>query len=196
MSTPLTELPLYTEFGALIGTPEYMSPEQAEMGGLDVDTRTDVYALGVILYELLTGVLPFDSDTLRRMPLDELRRTIREIDPPRPSTRITRDNSPDPTVKRRVQTHELRGDLDWITMRALEKDRIRRYGSGSDLAADLRRHLAHLPVLASPPTTVYRVQKFVYRHRVGVGCSSVRGTDAHRVRRDDDVPGAANCNRA
>jgi non-specific serine/threonine protein kinase/serine/threonine-protein kinase len=172
---PLTERTLYTELGSLIGTPEYMSPEQAEMSGLDVDTRTDVYALGVILYELLTGVLPFDSKHLRDKPLDEIRRTIRDVDPPRPSTRLTsiaRALGHTATSARILTTPgELRGDLDWITMKALEKDRTRRYGSASDLAADLRRHLEDLPVLASPPSTAYRTAKFVRRHRGGVAVS-------------------------
>ena len=142
----LTDRTLHTELGALIGTPEYMSPEQAEMSGLDVDTRTDVYALGVILYELLTGTLPFESKALREMSLDEIRRTVREVDPPRPSTRVTTTAaSADAASPRRVAAtrlaSQLRGDLDWITMMALEKDRTRRYPTVSELAADLHRHL-------------------------------------------------------
>ena len=148
---PLTERTLFTELGVMIGTPEYMSPEQAEMTGLDIDTRTDVYALGVILYELLTGVLPFDSAALREKGLDEIRRTIREVDPPRPSTRVTTLAATTKTAQSRGMAvvdlaRQLRGDLDWITLRALEKDRTRRYGSVSDFAADLRRHLDNLPV--------------------------------------------------
>ena len=173
----LTDYTLQTEYGALVGTPEYMSPEQAEMTGLDIDTRTDVYALGVVLYELLTGALPFDSKTLRAKPLDEIRRTIREVDPPRPSTRVTTTspmkNTDDDRAVRAASASELRGDLDWITMRALEKDRTRRYGSASDFAADLRRHLNYLPVLASPPSTAYRVRKFVRRHRFGVTAAAI-----------------------
>ena len=174
----LTERTLYTELGVLIGTPEYMSPEQAEMTGLDIDTRTDVYALGVILYELLAGVLPFDSKSLREKGLDEIRRTIRDTDPPRPSTRITSLGARATGVAEIRGTNparlasQLRGDLDWITMKALEKDRTRRYGSVSDLAADLRRHLDDVPVLASPPSTVYRVSKFVRRHRMGVAVAA------------------------
>jgi eukaryotic-like serine/threonine-protein kinase len=172
----LTERTLYTEFGALVGTPEYMSPEQADASGLDVDTRTDVYALGVVFYELLTGALPFDARTLREKPLEEIRRTIREIDPPRPSTRVTRGEAEArPRAASngvRPSASELRGDLDWITMRALEKDRTRRYGSASDLAADLRRHLDHLPVVASPPSAPYRLGKFVRRHRIGVAAAA------------------------
>jgi serine/threonine protein kinase/tetratricopeptide (TPR) repeat protein len=174
----LTERTLYTERGVMIGTLEYMSPEQAEMSGLDVDTRTDVYALGVILYELLTGALPFEPRELRKKPLDEIRRTIREVDPPRPSTRVTTSLSGgrttvggDATERVVAQPHELRGDLDWITLRALEKDRTRRYGSASDLAADLQRHLDNLPVLACPPSATYRLGKFVRRHRVAVSAA-------------------------
>ena len=177
MTQSLTERTLYTEFGALVGTPEYMSPEQAEMGGLDIDTRTDVYALGVILYELLTSTLPFDPKSLREKPLDEIRRVIREVDPPRPSTRVTTSASTRSAGTQSVDAtrlgSQLRGDLDWITMKALEKDRTRRYGSVSDLAADLRRHLDDVPVLASPPSATYRVGKFVRRHRSGV---AVAGT--------------------
>ena len=169
----LTDRTLHTEIGALIGTPEYMSPEQAEMGSLDIDTRADVYSLGVMLYELLTGTLPFESKALRELGLDKLRQTIREVDPPRPSTRVTTAAGSAATV---LPSHgdasrlarQLRGDLDWITMKALEKDRTRRYGSVSDLAADLRRHLDDVPVLASPPSATYRAGKFVRRHQAGV----------------------------
>ncbi len=176
MTQSLTERTLHTELGALVGTPEYMSPEQAEMTGLDIDTRSDVYSLGAILYELLTGVLPFGAKALREKPLDEIRRTIREVDPPRPSTRVsTLAGSVNVAQARPLDVsrlaHELRGDLDWITMKALEKDRTRRYGSVSDLAGDLRRHLDNQPVLASPPSVVYRFGKFVRRHRVGVSAA-------------------------
>ena len=198
----LTEQTLYTEFGAIVGTPEYMSPEQAEMTGLDVDTRTDVYALGVILYELLTGMLPFDRAALREKGVEEIRRTIRELDPPRPSTRLTRLAAAAPAVESRGMpvgdlARQLRGDLDWITMRALEKDRTRRYGSVSDLAADLHRHLDSLPVVASPPSTIYRTTKFVRRHRVGVAVAATllallvafaatTGIQARRIARERD----------
>ena len=155
----LTDSTLYTEVGAFVGTPEYMSPEQAEMTGLNVDTRTDVYALGVILYQLLTGALPFGSDTLRGKSLDDIRRIIREVDPPRPSARVAMQGAGQSSMLGDVAPSrlagQLRGDLDWITMKALDKDRTRRYGSASDLAADLVRHQDDQPVLAGAPTTTY-----------------------------------------
>jgi serine/threonine protein kinase/tetratricopeptide (TPR) repeat protein len=162
---PLTEKTLFTRLGQFVGTPEYMSPEQAGAGGGDVDTRTDVYSLGVLLYELLSGELPFDPESLREAGIDEIRRHIRESDPPRPSTRTgegRRDTDPG------TLTRQLRGDLDWITLRALEKDRERRYPSASELAADVERYLRHEPVLAGPPSVSYRFGKFVRRHRVMV----------------------------
>jgi non-specific serine/threonine protein kinase/serine/threonine-protein kinase len=165
----LTERTLHTEIGALVGTPEYMSPEQAEMGG-DIDTRTDVYALGVMLYELLTGALPFDGKMLRSQALDDIRRTIREKDPPRPSTRITTATEADGEsgVDRARLSRALRGDLDWITMKALDKERTRRYATVGELAADLQRYMANLPVLAGPPSASYRMRKFVSRNRAAV----------------------------
>jgi non-specific serine/threonine protein kinase/serine/threonine-protein kinase len=176
-SQPLTEHTLHTSIGGLIGTLEYMSPEQAERGGADVDTRTDIYALGVILYELLTGVLPVDRQRLVSSGLDEVRRTIREVDPPRPSTRATGAGSTSESAARSRGTEParlaglLRGDLDWITLKALEKDRTRRYATVSELAADVRRHLNHEPVLASPPSATYRMAKFVRRNRLTVGAA-------------------------
>jgi non-specific serine/threonine protein kinase/serine/threonine-protein kinase len=174
----LTERTMYTELGMMVGTPEYMSPEQAEMSGQNVDTRTDVYSLGVILYELLVGALPFDSKELRRAGYDEIRRKIREDDPPKPSTRLSTmgEASTAQAQKRRTERpaliRQIRGDLDWITMKTLEKDRTRRYGSPSDLAADIDRYLHHQPVVACPPSTLYKTKKFVRRHRFGVGVSS------------------------
>jgi non-specific serine/threonine protein kinase/serine/threonine-protein kinase len=173
-SQRLTERTLFTELGQWIGTPEYMSPEQAELTGLDVDTRSDVYSLGVVLYELLAGTQPFDSKELRTAGFDEMRRRIREEEPPRPSTRVSSlgDASQTAAEQRRTDIHgltrTLRGDLDWIVMKALEKDRTRRYGSPSELAADVDRYLRNELVEASPPSTAYRVRKFARRHKVGV----------------------------
>jgi serine/threonine protein kinase/tetratricopeptide (TPR) repeat protein len=173
-SQQLTEETVFTELGQWIGTPEYMSPEQAGMTGFDIDTRTDVYSLGVLLYELLVGVQPFAPEELRSSGFDEMRRKIREQDPPRPSTRASATGKTSPEIAERFRTDPptlarmLRGDLDWIVMRALEKDRNRRYGSPAEFAADLERHLNDQPVLASPPSTLYRVRKFVRRNRVVV----------------------------
>jgi serine/threonine protein kinase/tetratricopeptide (TPR) repeat protein len=174
----LTERTMYTELGMLVGTPEYMSPEQAEMSGQNVDTRTDVYSLGAILYELLVGALPFDPKELRRAGFDEIRRKIREDDPPKPSTKLSTMGGASTAQAQNRRTEpmtlirQIRGDLDWITMRALEKDRTRRYGSPADLAADIDRYLHHQPIVARPPSTVYKAKKFVRRHRVGVGVAS------------------------
>ena len=177
ISRRLTEKTLFTELGLLVGTPEYMSPEQAEMTGLDVDTTTDIYALGVLLYELLVGALPFDSASLRRAGYAEIQRIIRQQEPARPSTRITGLGDTANEIARRRHTdvpsllREVRGDLDWITLRAMEKDRTRRYPSASEFAADVRRHLAHEPVVARPAGVAYRGLKFFRRHRVGVAAS-------------------------
>jgi non-specific serine/threonine protein kinase/serine/threonine-protein kinase len=175
----LTERTMHTELGQLIGTPEYMSPEQAEMTGQNIDTRTDVYSLGVLLYVLLVGALPFDSRMLRRGGFDEIRRQIREAEPERPSQRLTRlgEASTISAKNRGAEIVELKsqlkGDLDWITMKALEKDRTRRYGSPNELAADIRRHLDDEPVVARPPSAAYKMGKFVRRHRFGVAAAIV-----------------------
>jgi len=170
----LTEKTIFTEQGRLIGTPVYMSPEQAEMTGLNVDTTTDVYSLGVMLYELLVGVPPFDPQYLRMAGLEAIYRIIREEEPQRPSTRLSTlgDGAALVALTRSTEParleRQVRGELDWITMRAMEKDRSRRYASASELAADIERHLFGEPVAAGPPTAGYRIGKFVRRHRAGV----------------------------
>ena len=169
-SQKLTDKTLFTEHQQVIGTLQYMSPEQAE-GSLDIDTRTDVYSLGVLLYELLTGSTPFDKKTLGNALLGELHRLIRETDPPRPSTRLeqSRETLASIAAHRRTEPKRLgallRGDLDWIVMKALEKDRGRRYETASGLATDIRRHLAGETVVAAPPSASYRLRKFVRRNR-------------------------------
>ena len=175
----LTEKTLFTSFQQMIGTPAYMSPEQAALSGVDVDTRSDIYSLGVLLYELLTGVTPFDAGTLRDASLDEVRRLIRETEPPKPSTRLrTLGEKLSPVARKRqiepsALSRLLHGDLDWIVMKALEKDRSRRYETANALAEDIEHHLSHRPVRASPPRTAYRMRKFVRRYRMGV---AVTGT--------------------
>ncbi|MBL8753523.1 MAG: SUMF1/EgtB/PvdO family nonheme iron enzyme [Planctomycetes bacterium] len=167
----LVEQTIYTEHGVLIGTPEYMSPEQAGLGGLDVDTRTDIYSLGVMLHELLVGELPFSRNELRSGGMMEMQRVIREEEPTKPSTKITTlgDAAIANAAARRMQTGELqrqlRGDLDWIVLRALEKDRTRRYQTAQELAADLERYLNDEPVLAGPPTASYVLRKLYRRYK-------------------------------
>jgi serine/threonine protein kinase len=169
---------LHTKIGGFLGTPGYMSPEQADPAVLDVDTRTDVYALGVILYELLTGALPFDGTQWKKQRLEEILRHLREDEPLRPSTKVSSDRG---TSTSRAQARGtepgqlvsiLRGDLDWITIKALDKDRDRRYGGVSELAADITRYMNHEPVLARPASTGYRLGKYVRRHRIGVGVAA------------------------
>jgi serine/threonine protein kinase len=165
---------MFTQVGAFVGTPGYMSPEQTDSGVQDVDTRTDVYSLGVVLYVLLTGSLPFDAKQWKKQPLHEVLRHLREDDPPRPSAKIgiEKESSGANAESRGVQPKQLasllHGDLDWITMKALEKDRARRYGTPSELAEEITRYLRHEPVAARPASQGYRLQKYVRRHRVGV----------------------------
>ncbi|MFN5945849.1 MAG: protein kinase domain-containing protein [Phycisphaerae bacterium] len=198
MNQDLTDKTVFTEFRQFIGTPEYMSPEQAAMSGLDVDTRSDTYSLGVILYQLIAGVTPFDSSRLRGASLQEIQRVLKEEEPPRPSTRLSRalreeklatkagtaDAGSQQSTKTGTQTaafiarhrrtdvntlrQQLAGDLDWIVMKCLEKDRAQRYETVSALAEDIRRFLAHEPIIARPPTTVYRARKFARRNRGGL----------------------------
>jgi eukaryotic-like serine/threonine-protein kinase len=197
LDRPLTDKTLYTAVGELIGTPEYMSPEQAGTSGQDIDTRADIYALGVVLYELLVGQPPFDVDLLRRAGLGEVLRILHEVDPPRPSTRLSAAGARSPGTaraepataatarggqalmiaqQRRTDVRSLRrilkGDLDWIIMKCLEKDRARRYDTANALATDLRRYLRHEPVLAGPPGAAYRISKFIRRHRVPMAAAS------------------------
>ena len=170
----LTEMTMFTEAGAMLGTPDYMSPEQADRNERNIDTRTDVYSLGVILYELLVGALPFGSRELREAGMEAMLQKISEQEPLRPSTKLRSlgESAKDSAGKRREEPESLerhlRGELDWITIKALEKDRTRRYGSPSDLAADIQRHLQNQPVLAGPPSATYRASKFIRRHTAGL----------------------------
>jgi non-specific serine/threonine protein kinase/serine/threonine-protein kinase len=200
MGAHLTDRSLVTRIGQTVGTPEYMSPEQAGPAGFDVDTRTDVYALGIVLYELLTGQLPF---ALADGDLDELRRRIREEEPVRPSARVAETQpgvleiaharGTDPAALAR----SLRGDLDWIVLKVLAKDRDHRYATPDDLAADIQRYLTHQPVLAGPPGLGYRARKFVRRHTLAVGLTAAAavilvtfaasmGWQARRIARERD----------
>jgi serine/threonine protein kinase/WD40 repeat protein len=170
----LTDQTLFTAFEQFIGTPAYMSPEQAQLGGLDVDTRSDIYSLGVLLYELLTGRTPFDTQEMLASGINEMRRTIQEKDPSRPSTRLRTMALGELTAaadRRQLEAakliHLLHGDLDWIVMKCLEKDRSRRYETANGLASDVERHLKNEPVVARPPSRVYEFQKTVRRHKFG-----------------------------
>ena len=175
----LTDKTLFTAFEQFIGTPAYMSPEQAEMSTLDIDTRSDIYALGVLLYELLTGQTPFDQQELVAAGLSEMRRIIREQEPVRPSTRISSLAAADQTTlaKRRnleppQLIHLVRGDLDWIVMKCLEKDRTRRYETANGLAHDVLRHLNNEPVAARPPNRLYQFQKLVRRNKLAFSAAA------------------------
>jgi serine/threonine protein kinase/tetratricopeptide (TPR) repeat protein len=175
----LTEKTLFTEIGAVVGTLEYMSPEQAELNNQDIDTRSDIYSLGVLLYELLTGSTPLDRSRLKKVAFTEMLRMIREEEPPRPSTRLSESTDSLPSISAQRQmdpaklTKMVRGELDWIVMKALEKDRNRRYETASAFAADVQRYLADEPVLACPPSVGYRLRKFVRRNKGPVLAASV-----------------------
>ncbi len=174
----LTEQSLFTAFGSVAGTPLYMAPEQASFNALDVDTRADIYALGVILYELLTGSTPIARESMRQAALDEMLRVIRDVEPPTPSSRISASEAlATLAANRHVEPARLsrlvRGDLDWIAMKALAKERERRYASAVGLADDLERYLHHEPVSAGPPTAAYRLRKFVRRNRVQVASAGL-----------------------
>jgi eukaryotic-like serine/threonine-protein kinase len=176
----LTDKTVFTQFQQFIGTPAYISPEQAEMSGLDIDTRADIYSLGVLLYELLVGQTPFDAKEMMKDGLDALRQIIREKEPLRPSTKLnTLPGEARTTAGKRRHTdvsklvHQLQGDLDWIVMKCLEKDRTRRYDTANGLAMDIQRHLVHEPIVARPPSATYRAQKLIRRNKLAFAAGAI-----------------------
>src|SRR4029079_828805 len=178
----LTEKTLFTHHATMIGTPAYMSPEQAEMTSTDVDTRTDVYSLGILLYELITGSTPFPEKRLRSLGYGEMQRVIIDEEPERPSTRFSTMTSEQKTVVAGNRGEELsplrnllKGDLDWVWMKCLEKDRRRRYDTPNELVADLLRHLNNEPVAARPPSSIYKFRKLVHRNKL-VFCAAAAVT--------------------
>ncbi len=216
----LTEKTLFTNFATMIGTPAYMSPEQAEMSGLDIDTRTDIYALGVLLYALLTGTTPFPEKRLRSLGYGEMQRIIREEEPEPPSTRLSTMANEQKTIVAKNCGEELvslsnllKGDLDWIVMKCLEKDRQRRYETANGLASDIQRHLSNQPVIARPPSTAYRFQKMVRRNKgvaaaagivalavalglVGTSWQAIRAIRAERVSQSEALRATQQATRA
>jgi serine/threonine protein kinase len=178
ISQSLTEHTLYTAHGLMVGTPLYMSPEQAEFNNLDVDTRTDIYSLGVILYELLTGTTPLEKHQFKDAALQEILRLIKDVEPPKPSTKLSASASlPAIAAQRGLEPSQLRrllrGELDWIVMKALEKERSRRYDTPGNMARDIERHFRHEPVEAGPPSIGYRVRKFVRRNRMSLATTAL-----------------------
>lgn len=178
ISRQLTEKTVFTRYAQMIGTPEYMSPEQAEMSAIDIDTRTDIYSLGVVLYELLTGALPFDQETLRSAAMAEIQRIIKEDEPLRPSTRLSKLGNEAEKIAAQRSTNitalanRLHRELEWIPMKAMRKDRTRRYTSASEFAHDIRNYLNGIPLIAGPELASYRLQKFLHRYRLPVAVTA------------------------